>query len=330
MRKAAGSKAVPRGKAPPQAGSTKAAADEQLPRIPRTEQQLALAPAQTSSAPTQQRIKGLDQATIHEICTNQIIVSLESCVKELVENALDARATKIELTLIEGGVDGIYLTDDGRGIAEADLEHLCKRHWTSKLREFEDLHGDLATYGFRGEALSAICALSERFEVVSKRDRQENEDCGGDLFVRDGEQAAAGKSGATGGPGKKSGKATAVNREKVRSTSTALVATNHLAAGAYDSRFGCKVEYDRGGNLVKKERVVLPSAGTTVKIEKLFSTTPVRREDFKKHAKSHLAETVRLLSQFAVCQYHVKFSVKNEKRSTRGGVDVVTLLATPG
>ncbi|CAD7965857.1 unnamed protein product, partial [Amoebophrya sp. A25] len=114
------------------------------------------------------QIRALDSSVVHQICTNQVIVSLETCVKELVENSLDAGATSISITFTEGGVEALEVMDDGCGIATEDLKGLCRRHHTSKLRQFEEIHKSLDTFGFRGEALAAVCALSDKFEVTTR------------------------------------------------------------------------------------------------------------------------------------------------------------------
>lgn len=103
----------------------------------------------------------LDRTVVHEICTNQVVVTLQACVKELVENSLDAGASRIEVRLRENGADLLEVVDNGRGIAAEDFEKLAQRHATSKIRNYDDLSSNLATFGFRGEALSAISAMGQ-------------------------------------------------------------------------------------------------------------------------------------------------------------------------
>lgn len=97
-------------------------------------------------------------------CSGQVVIDLASCVKELVENALDANATKIEVKLKENGFECIEVSDDGSGIPEPDRKALCLKHWTSKISSFEDLRR-ISTFGFRGEALSSLCELGKCFLI---------------------------------------------------------------------------------------------------------------------------------------------------------------------
>lgn len=103
----------------------------------------------------------LDRNVVHEICTNQVVVTLHACVKELVENALDAEATRIEVRLRENGSELLEVVDNGHGIATENYARLAMRHATSKIRDYDDLSQSLSTFGFRGEALSAICAMGD-------------------------------------------------------------------------------------------------------------------------------------------------------------------------
>ncbi|KAJ2636390.1 ATP-binding mismatch repair protein [Coemansia sp. RSA 1286] len=105
-------------------------------------------------------MQAIDKDTVHRLCSGQVIVSLSTAVKELLENSLDSGATVIDIKLKDSGLTSISVSDNGYGIKELDYETLCRKHWTSKISCFEDLEG-VNTFGFRGEALSSLCAVSK-------------------------------------------------------------------------------------------------------------------------------------------------------------------------
>ncbi|TLS28848.1 hypothetical protein PpBr36_01233 [Pyricularia pennisetigena] len=96
---------------------------------------------------------------VHQIQSGQVIVDLCSVAKELVENSLDAGATAIDVRFKNQGLDSIEVQDNGYGIAPQNYAGVALKHHTSKLSSFADLD-TLHTFGFRGEALSSLCALS--------------------------------------------------------------------------------------------------------------------------------------------------------------------------
>lgn len=106
------------------------------------------------------KIIKLDNKTIENIAAGEIINRPVSIIKELVENSIDAGAADIVVEIKRGGKDYIRVTDNGSGIFDEDLPNVFKKHFTSKITNFEDLFS-LDTRGFRGEALNSIQNVSE-------------------------------------------------------------------------------------------------------------------------------------------------------------------------
>lgn len=107
----------------------------------------------------------LDTETINQIAAGEVIESAVSVVKELVENALDAGASEIEVETLGGGQGLIVVKDNGMGICEHDIPLALQKHATSKIQKFSDLFS-LNSFGFRGEALSAIASIS-KIEIIT-------------------------------------------------------------------------------------------------------------------------------------------------------------------
>ena len=108
----------------------------------------------------------LDQKTIDKIAAGEVIERPASVVKELVENAIDAKATRVTVEVKDGGTTLIRVTDNGDGIPAEEIRKAFMRHATSKLETAEDLVG-IETLGFRGEALSTISAVTQT-EMITK------------------------------------------------------------------------------------------------------------------------------------------------------------------
>lgn len=111
-------------------------------------------------------IKLLDQETINKIAAGEVIDRPSSVVKELIENAIDAKATAVTVEIKEGGLSFIRITDNGGGISKEDVPNAFIRHATSKIMSIEDLLS-VSSLGFRGEALASIAAVAQ-VELITK------------------------------------------------------------------------------------------------------------------------------------------------------------------
>jgi DNA mismatch repair protein MutL len=146
---------------------------------------------------TAPEIQELDPQTVERIAAGEVVERPASVVKELLENSIDAGASRVTVAVENGGIDGIRVTDDGQGMTREQLERAVEKHTTSKIRDIDDLESGIGTLGFRGEALHAIGAVS-RMTITS---RPEDESQATKLTVEGGEMAdsapAGGPSGTT-------------------------------------------------------------------------------------------------------------------------------------
>ena len=127
------------------------------------------------------KIQRLSEQLASQIAAGEVVERPSSVVKELVENAIDAGATTINIDVRQGGRESIQIADNGQGITAEDIETAFLRHATSKLTAIEDLNA-IRTLGFRGEALAAIAAVSQ-LTIVS---RAEGADAGTRLVLEAG------------------------------------------------------------------------------------------------------------------------------------------------
>lgn len=134
-----------------------------------------------------QRIETLDQTVADKIAAGEVIEKPASIVKELIENSIDAFATQISIAADEGGIKRIQIDDDGVGIYPDDLRLAVKRHATSKLKDAADLF-NVATMGFRGEALASVAAISK----LSITSRVQDADSAWELEIEGGREVRYG------------------------------------------------------------------------------------------------------------------------------------------
>ncbi len=124
----------------------------------------------------------LDSLIINRISAGEVVESPFSIVKELVDNSLDAGATKISVEIVGGGIDSIVVKDNGKGIDKDDIVKAFLPHATSKIKDLSDLDA-IATLGFRGEALASISNVSQTILTT----KTEDTDCAYSLQVNGGE-----------------------------------------------------------------------------------------------------------------------------------------------
>ncbi|WP_449388949.1 DNA mismatch repair endonuclease MutL [Chryseobacterium lineare] len=126
-------------------------------------------------------IQLLPDHVANQIAAGEVVQRPASIVKELLENAIDAEATKIELIVRDAGKNLIQVVDDGKGMSETDARMAFERHATSKIRGTEDIF-KIATKGFRGEALASIAAVSQ----VELRTKQKDATIGTNIYIEGG------------------------------------------------------------------------------------------------------------------------------------------------
>nr|DBA11357.1 TPA_inf: PMS1 [Pseudozyma hubeiensis] len=192
-------------------------------------------------------IRAIPSHDVHRITSGQVVLDLQTAVKELIENALDASATNIAINFRDYGADSFDVVDNGTGIDASNYASVALKHYTSKLSSFSDL-SLVRTFGFRGEALSSLCALAKVTIHTATSDQ-----------APVGTILQLGKSG--------------------------------------------KVESDAGR--AARQR------GTTITIEGLFKTLPVRRKEFEKNLKREYTKAQNLLQAYALITKGVRWTTTN-------------------
>src|SRR5262245_55830413 len=130
-------------------------------------------------------IRQLPPSVVNKIAAGEVIERPASVVKELLENAVDAGAARIDVILGQGGTDLVRVVDDGCGISAADMPLAIASHATSKIATADDLFR-VGTFGFRGEALASIAEVSQ----LMIRSRQNNVESGHEIDVIGGNRSA--------------------------------------------------------------------------------------------------------------------------------------------
>ncbi|KAM6320246.1 mismatch repair endonuclease PMS2 isoform 2-T3 [Podargus strigoides] len=191
-------------------------------------------------------IRPIDRKSVHRICSGQVVLSLGTAVKELVENSLDAGATNIDIKLKDHGAEMIEVSDNGGGVEEENFEGLTLKHYTSKIQDFSDLI-HVETFGFRGEALSSLCALSD-----------------------------------------------------------VTIFTCHKSA-----KVGTRLVFDHNGKITQKTPFPRQH-GTTVNIQQLFYTLPVRHKEFQRNIKKEYGKMVQVLQAYCIVSKGVRINCTNQ------------------
>lgn len=208
---------------------------------------------------TQEKIKRISKDVAERLTTAQVVVSLSSALRQLIDNSIDAGATIIDIRVKNNGFDSIEVQDNGSGIESHNFDALCKPHSTSKLTQFSDFD-KLATLGFRGEALNALCTVSS----VS-------------IFTR-----------------------------------------------AADSEIGTRLTYDHFGSITERQSAAR-ELGTTIIVNKLFETLPVRRKELERSQKREFVKLLSTVQSFALLCPHVKILCTNNIAGKK-----TNIICTPG
>ncbi|KAL4239948.1 hypothetical protein ACF0H5_000744 [Mactra antiquata] len=187
----------------------------------------------------------IDKKSVHRICSGQVVLTLATAVKELLENSIDAGATIVDIKLKDYGSSLIEVSDNGNGVHRNNFQGLTLKHHTSKLEDFSDLV-NVETFGFRGEALSSLCALSDM-----------------------------------------------------------SITTRHK-----DACVGTKLDFDHNGKIINQQNQAR-QVGTTVLLQNLFYTLPVRHKEFQRNTRKEFVKMVQVLNSYCIISTNVRISCTN-------------------
>jgi len=241
----------------------------------------------------------LPSSTVRLIASSQVITSVSSVVKELIENSLDAGASSIEVKLERWGLDRIEVRDNGCGIKPEDAPFMAQPHYTSKISNDTDLKS-LQTYGFRGEALGSLSSVSN----VSILTKTASEEVGMHYTLEHN-----GKIGAT--------------QPKPTTTGTTITATNLFKNLPVRKQFSsnskkCKDELKRVEDLVMAYALIHPTLRITLRHNKAVVWQKSKVVDQRTALLSVFGTS--LLAQMGAVQHHDKSS----------GIDIVGYFPRPG
>lgn len=208
---------------------------------------------------SQNKIEKISKDVAERLTTAQVVVSLSSALRQLIDNSIDAGSTIIDIRVKNNGFECIEVQDNGSGIETQNFDALCKPHSTSKLTQFSDFD-KLVTLGFRGEALNALCAVS----TVT-------------IFTR-----------------------------------------------AADSEIGTRLIYDHSGNICNRQSAAR-ELGTTIIVNKLFETLPVRRKELERSQKREFIKLLSTVQSFALLCPHIKILCTNNIAGKKNNI-----ICTPG
>ncbi len=225
-------------------------------------------------------IRRLPTSVVNKIAAGEVIERPASVVKELVENALDAGATRIDVAVEKGGGELLRVSDNGRGIAPEQLPLAVEAHATSKIRDADDLFR-VGTLGFRGEALASIAEIS-RFLI---RSRALGSDAGAELEIVGGRPASDPQS-------------------------------RDPAGDDPDQRQESPPTVDQRRDLPPAEFVVPCGCppGTIVEVRSLFFNTPVRRK-FLKTTQTEMGHISEAITRLALAHPQVHFTLRHNGRA---------------
>eukprot|EP00796_Vickermania_ingenoplastis_P011299 gene11299-7831_t len=230
------------------------------------------------------RIQKLSLDVINRIAAGEVVQRPSAALKELLENAIDAGSSVIHVSCADGGLGALQVQDDGCGIDPEDFPLLCERYATSKLEAFEDLER-VGTFGFRGEALASMSYVG-RVVVISKQRRTAS---AGD---RKGEEEDVRRAHAGEGGSPRAGPSPGLGWRAIFCDGRMLDSPPMQPCAA--------------------------NAGTTIRVEHLFASSPTRRAALKPNEE--WSRLLDLVTRYALAFPHIAFSCwKENTLNTSGG-----------